>query len=252
MYFGRRKGDKKIKDRARPLREHLNELRWRLLVSSLALITGAGISLIFFRKMIGVLLIPGQKHLSGTGEPIFTEVAELLGVTVKVSLLGGLILALPIIVFQIIRFAAPGLTSTEKRWIYAMLPGAFFCFLGGVAFAYFILIPPVLRFLLTFGGDIATPMIRIGNYLNVVITLLFWMGLAFETPLIMFTLTKIGIVKSSLFSAGRRYAVVLAFVLGALITPTFDPINQTLVALPLIFLYEIGIWLSKLAGRGKQ
>jgi len=201
--------------------------------------------------MISVLLVPGQKHLSGSGEPIFTEVAELLGVTVKVSLLGGLILALPIILFQIIRFTAPGLTGKEKRWIFAMLPGAFFCFVGGVGFAYFVILPPILRFLLTFGGDIATPMIRIGNYLNVVITLLFWMGLAFETPLIMFTLTKIGVVKSSLFSAGRRYAVVLAFVLGALITPTFDPINQTLVACPLILLYEIGIWLSKLANRNK-
>lgn len=215
------------------------------------MISGAGISLIFFRSLINLLLIPGQKHLSGSGEPVFTEVAELLGVTVKVSLLGGIILALPVIVFQIIRFTVPGLTSKERRWIFLMLPGTFVCFIAGVGFTYFILLPPILRFLLTFGGDIATPMIRIGNYLNVVITLLFWMGLAFETPLIMFTLTKIGLVSKNVFSRGRRYAVVLAFVLGALITPTFDPINQTMVALPLILLYEIGIWLSKFATREK-
>jgi len=233
-------------DHPRPLREHLEELRWRLLACVLALILGAGISVAFFRQVIGTLLIPAQRQLSGAGTPIFTEVGELLGVTVKVGLLGGIILALPMITYQIVRFIAPGLTQKEKRWFLAMIPATFLCFLAGIGFAYFILLPPVLRFLLTFGADVATPMIRIGNYINVVATMLFWMGLVFETPLIMFVLARMGVVSPKTFSSGRRFAIVLAFALGAVITPTFDPINQTLVAIPLILLYELGIWLAKL------
>ena len=95
-------------------------------------------------------------------------------------------------------------------------------------------------------------MIRIGNYVNLVTRLLFWLGVAFETPLVMFFLSKIGIVRPETFVRGRRYSVVMAFILGALITPTFDPVNQTLVAVPIILLYEAGIWLAKLGGRGRR
>ncbi|MQF83073.1 twin-arginine translocase subunit TatC [SAR202 cluster bacterium AD-802-E10_MRT_200m] len=234
-------------DTERPLRDHLEELRWRVLVSVLTVFIGAGVSLVFFRRLIGLLLVPAQDHLSVTGTPVFTDVTELIGVAVKVVLLGGLVLGLPMLLYQGIMFIAPGLTSSERRWVLALIPGAFVCFLGGVAFAYYILLPPILNFLLTFGQDIATPMIRIGNYTNVVVTLIFWMGLVFETPLAMFVLAKIGMVSSERFAKGRRFAVLVAFILGAIITPTFDPLNQTLVAAPLIVLYEAGIWLSKLA-----
>ena len=237
------------KDRARPLREHLEELRWRLLLCVVTLLVGAGISLAFFRKLIDFLLVPAEDHLSVTGAPIFTEVTELIGVTVKVGLLGGLVLALPMLVYQAIMFVAPGLTSRERRWTVGLLPGALLCFVAGAAFAYYVLLPPIMNFLLTFGEDIATPMIRIGNYISVVVTLIFWMGLVFETPLVMFMLAKIGVVSPGTLARGRRFAVVMAFILGAMITPTFDPLNQALVAAPLIILYEVGIWLSKLARR---
>ena len=120
-------------------------------------------------------------------------------------------------------------------------------FLAGATFGYFILMPPALRFLLSFGSDIATPMIRVGNYINLVVTLLFWLGISFETPLVMFFLSKIGIVTPKALARQRRFAIVVAFILGAIITPTFDPVNQSFVAVPIILLYEIGIWLAKLA-----
>jgi len=238
-----------MRDTKRPIAEHFNELRWRLSIVVLGVLIGAGVSVAFFRQLVAVLIRPAEDHLSVTGGPVFTEVTELLGVTVKVAILGGLVLALPLLIYQIMRFVAPGLTRKEFRYALLILPGSLVSFAAGVSFAYFILLPPILVFLLTFGGDIAVPMIRIGNYINLVVTLLFWMGVVFETPLIMFTLAKVGIIQANTFAKGRRLAVVVAFLLGAIITPTFDPVNQTLVALPLIFLYEIGIWMAKLARR---
>ena len=131
------------------------------------------------------------------------------------------------------------------------MPVVALAFIGGVAFGYFVLVPPAIDFLLNWGSDIATPMIRIGNYVNVMVMLLFWMGVVFETPVVMFVLAKLGIVSWRGFARWRRYWVVVAFILGALITPTFDPINQSLVAVPLIVLYEAGIWLARLATRGR-
>ena len=129
------------------------------------------------------------------------------------------------------------------------MPGVILSFLGGVAFGYFVLIPPAVNFLLSWGSDLATPMIRIGNYVSIMVTLLFWLGLVFETPVVMFLLAKLGVVSWRTYARWRRYWVLVAFILGALITPTFDPVNQALVAAPLIVLYELGIWLSRFAAR---
>ena len=133
-----------------------------------------------------------------------------------------------------------------------MLPAIAICFLIGATFAYFFLLPPALNFLLTFGSDIAEPMIKVGNYVSVMTTLLFWVGMVFEIPIIIFFLTKIGILKPQWLSKYRKAAYLMAFVLGAIITPTFDPINQSLVAIPIILLYEFGIILSKIAYRGRK
>jgi sec-independent protein translocase protein TatC len=113
------------------------------------------------------------------------------------------------------------------------------------------MLPPALKFLLTFGGEIAQPMIKVGNYVSVLTKLIFWTGIVFEIPLVMFFLAKIGIVKPEWLSKYRKVFYIIAFVLGGIITPTMDPINQTLVAGPIIVLYEVGILLAKLARRKK-
>jgi sec-independent protein translocase protein TatC len=177
---------------------------------------------------------------------------EMIGITMKVSLMGGLVIAFPVILYQVVMFVSPGLTGKEKRYLYALFPGAIASFAAGAAFGYYVLLPPALNFLLTFGSDIATPLIRVGNYINLVVTLLFWLGVSFEMPLIMFFLSKIGVITPRALARQRRYALVAAFILGALITPTFDPINQSLVAIPIIFLYELGIWLARLARLGRK
>ena len=149
-------------------------------------------------------------------------------------------------------FIAPGLTAREKRYLFGFMPAALLAFAGGVAFAYYVLTPPALHFLLTFGGDVAVPMIRVSNIINLMIRLLFWMGLAFETPLIMYLLANLGIVSAPGLGRFRRYWVVVAFILAAIITPTVDPVNQGLGAGPLLVLYEAGIILARIAGRGRN
>ena len=238
-----------MQDQSRPLREHLRELRKRLLIVVIFALIGAAVCVIYFRPLIDFLVLPASGYLSGTGGPVFTEVTEMVGVTVKVALLGGMVLAAPVMVYQVMMFVAPGLTNRERRYVIALIPGALISFVLGITFAYYLILPPMLKFLLTFGQDIAIPMIRIGAYINLVVTMLFWMGLVFETPLVMYLLALLGIVNARVLGRFRRYWVIIAFILAAIITPTFDPLNQASVAVPLLVLYELGVLLARLAGR---
>jgi len=242
-----------VRPREQTLLQHLGELRRRVFICAVAVLVGTFVSFAFFEQIIDILVEPAEDLDLGTGgELIYTEVTELLTTAIKVSFVSGLILASPVLVFQAVMFVAPGLTGREKRYLFAFMPAVILAFVGGVSFAYYVLTPPALHFLLTFGGDVATPLIRISNIINLMIRLLFWMGLAFETPLVMYLLASLGIVSSGSLARFRRYWVVVAFILAAIITPTVDPVNQALVAGPLLVLYELGILLARIAGRGKR
>lgn len=232
-----------------PLREHFRELRSRVLISMVALLVGSAICFYFYEEILTLLITPARRVAGDDVSIIYTEVTELLSTTVKVSLLGGLVLALPVILYNVIRFVAPGLTAKERRILFTFLPAALLAFVAGMAFGYFVMIPPALRFLLTFGGDVAEPLIRISNIINIMIRLLFWLGIAFETPLVMYVLATLGIVNARGFSRFRRLWLVVSFVIAAAITPTIDPLNQAIVAVPLIVLYELGVLLARFAGR---
>ena len=235
-----------------PLMHHLVELRRRLIICIIAIAFGTVIAFSLHKVIISAILGPAAEFADmAQGKPIFTELTEFIGITMKISILGGIVIAIPVIIYHGLMFVNPGITRKERIYIFAGLPVTIAAFLSGVTFGYFILLPPAINFLLTFGSDLATPLIRIGNYVSLTIMLLFWMGLSFETPVIMFLLAKLGVVRSSTFARQRRFAVVGAFILAAVITPTFDPINQTIVAIPIIILYEIGIWLAKLARKEK-
>ncbi len=232
--------------------EHLGELRRRVLVCVIAVIAGSAVSFVFYEQIIELLSRPAYDLEGRDGiKLVFIEITELLTTAVKVSFVAGFVLALPVILYQVIMFVAPGLTGRERRYLFLFLPMALLAFGCGIAFCYFVLIPPALRFLLGF-SDVAEPLIRISNFVNLMVRLLFWMGVAFETPLVMYMLAQLGIVSAQQLSRFRRVWVVLAFLLGAIITPTFDPVNQTLVAGPLLVLYEIGVLLAKLAGRRRR
>ena len=232
-----------------PLREHFRELRFRVLVSMIALLFGSAICFYFYEEILTLLITPARRVAGDDVSIIYTEVTELLSTTVKVSLLGGLALALPVILYHAIRFVAPGLTPRERRILFSFLPAALLAFVGGMAFGYFVMIPPALRFLLTFGGEVAEPLIRISNIVNIMIRLLFWLGIAFETPLVMYVLSVLGIVSARGFARFRRLWLVVSFIIAAAITPTIDPLNQAIVAGPLIVLYELGVLLARIGGR---
>ena len=227
---------------------HLRELRRRIFWSVIALLIGTCIAFVFFRQIIDLLVMPARSFGSTQGlELVYTEVTELLSTSVKVSFMAGFVLSLPIILYHVIRFVAPGLTRSERRSLILFLPAVLLAFVLGVAFGYYVLTPPALTFLLTFGNDVATPLIKVSNIVNVMVRLLFWMGICFETPLILYMLARLGVVGVRGLSRFRRFWLVVAFLLAAIITPTFDPFNQALVAVPLLALYEVGILLARLA-----
>ncbi len=224
---------------------HLEELRQRLIKAIVAVIVCIIPSFVFYQQIFAIITRP-----AGHINLIYTEMTEMIGTIMRVSLYCGLALAMPMIVYQIVRFIAPALTRSEKRALYMILPGIFLSFLSGVCFGYFIAVPPAVRFLLTFGQSIATPQIKVGNYVSLVTTLLFALGVIFETPLVVFFLAKIRVVTPKMLSDRRKYAVLGAFIIAAMVTPTFDPLNQSIIALPIIVLFELSIWLAKLATRG--
>ena len=225
---------------------HLLELRKRLIRSVIAVAVASILAFVFYDWIFYILKLPAENI-----NLIYIEMTEMIGTIMKVCLFAGIILAMPYLVFQGIMFVSPALTPKEKKYVYFILPWIALMFLGGVVFSYFILIPPATRFLISFGADIATPEIRVGNYVSIVARLLLSIGLVFEMPVITTFLARLGIIKPKWLSDRRRTAIIVAFILAAMITPTFDPINQCLVAVPLIVLYEMSIWLAKLVYKGK-
>ncbi|MBI2845540.1 MAG: twin-arginine translocase subunit TatC [Chloroflexi bacterium] len=224
------------------LLEHLSELRYRLILSLLALGAGTVISLVFAREIFQLLLLP-----VGGGTVIALNPTETIVVYFKVSILSGLVLAMPVILYQFIRFLAPGLTPREKRYLYLLVPAASLSFALGVVFAASVILPFAVNYLQGFLSDVVTQTWAISPYIDFVVTFLLAMGLVFETPLVIFFLAKIGIVTPAFLSHYRRHAIVLIAVIAAVITPTPDPFNMMLVMLPLWGLYEVGILLARFA-----
>ena len=220
---------------------HLYELRDRLIKSVIAIAVATVIAFVFADWIFYYLTKP-----AGDIPLIYIEMTEMLGTYMRVSLVAGIALAMPYLVYQVIMFVSPALTPREKKYVFLVLPWIALMFIGGVVFGYFVLIPPALKFLLTFGANIATPQIKVGNYIALVTRLLLSIGLVFELPVVTTFLARIGVVKWKWLADKRRPAIIIAFVVAAMITPTFDPINQSLVAVPLIVLYELSIWLARL------
>lgn len=227
--------------------EHLEELRFRLFISGIFVVIGLGVSVYFGGDIIDFLKKPAEARGRGELELQFIEPFELFVTYFRVSLLGGLILGMPMIVYQGLRFVSPGLNPNERWWLYGTVFGTFVLFLCGVAFAYYVALPPALDFLLDFGGgEIAQANLRVGSYVDFVTRLLFWTGVVFQTPLVVMYLSRFRIVSAGQLLRWWRFAIVIAFVIAAIVTPTIDPVTQSLVAGPIIVLYFLGIVLAVL------
>lgn len=223
--------------------EHLDEMRQRLVVCVITLAVTTAFSLIFVPQLFEIMKHPAPADF----KPIFTEMTEMITTYFKVGLFAGLALAMPMIIYQVVRFVAPALTPQEKRYLYLLLPGVVASFLIGVGFGYFLVLPFTVTYLLNFGGGIADPFIKVGSYFSFIASMLFWIGLAFESPIIIFFLAKIHLISAKKLASYRKYAIVGAFAVAAVITPTPDPIGQAIVAIPLLILFEVGILLARLA-----
>jgi sec-independent protein translocase protein TatC len=230
------------KDQQYTIIEHLEELRDRLMKSVIALTITTLLSFVFAKQFLQLLIAP-----MGETPPVSPSPTTNIVIFAKVALISGVALAMPILVYQLVSFIAPGLTPQEKRYLYLILPGATVSFAAGAAFAYFVMLPTAIPFLKGFLSDIIDPSWFIDKYISFITSLLFWVGVSFETPLVIFFLAKLGIVTPASLSHYRRYAILVIAILAAVITPTPDPFNMILVMAPLIVLYEIGILLAKLA-----
>jgi len=226
---------------------HLQDLRKRLVWMAVAIAVGTGISF-YYRQEIADAL---KTFLDEESELQVIGMTEGIVTAFKLSFTCGLILAIPVVLYEIIMFVRPALTTNEKRYVYTLIPAALLAFGCGATFAFFILLPPAISVLERFGNEFGVVEWRAGDYVSTIIGLLFGIGLCFELPIVMYFLGKIGVITTGGLKRFHRWAIVLAFILAAIITPTPDPINQTLVAAPLILLYLLGTFLVWTAQRGR-
>jgi len=226
--------------------EHLLELRRRVMICVLALAVGVGVSIWPLTKYtVHFLVKPAQQELPGFKLHQF-QLLDYWSTYFRVSLLLGVALAMPVIMYQILAFVGPGLTKQERRWVFPIVLGASLMFVAGMAFGYYAELPPALRFLLKPNTSDVEPTIGVQTYIDTVTRLLLLTGVVFEMPFVIMGLAKIGIVRSRQLLGWWRYAILLAFVLAAIVTPSIDPVTQTVVAAPIVILYLLGVVLAKM------
>jgi len=226
--------------------EHLEELRYRVMWCAGALVVGIGVSIWpLTAYAISFLVQPGKNEIEDFKLHQF-QLLDYWSTYFRVSLLLGLAIAMPVIMYHVLAFVAPALTKEEKRWLYPVVIGASLMFVAGMAFAYYVELPPALDFLLDPNTDDVEPTIGVKTYIDTVTRLLLITGLVFQLPFLIMGLAKIGIVTSRKLIGWWRYALVAAVVVAAIVTPSIDPITQTIVAVPIIVLYGMGALLAKL------
>ncbi|MCK5646229.1 MAG: twin-arginine translocase subunit TatC [Anaerolineales bacterium] len=228
------------------LLEHIGALRVHLFRAIVALFIATGISFAFATRILDFLAEP----IGGIDSLQAIEVTESIGAFMRVSLLSGFALALPYILFEVFSFVNPGLKRRERIFILMSLPFAAVLFIAGLAFAFFVMLPTALPFLLNFMDITTVP--RPSNYIRFVTNLMFWIGISFQFPLLIYALASLGFVRSETLVRGWRIAIIGIAVLAAVVTPTVDPVNMGLVMLPMIVLYFISIFLAKIAQRSRD
>lgn len=225
--------------------DHIEELRHRLLIALIALGLGVVASLVFGEQIVKFLTLP----IGGVEKLQSIEITENLGVFMRVSLLTGVIIAFPVLIYELLMFVLPGLKPNEKRFVVLSIPLATLFFVGGVVFAFLVMLPAALPFLTNFLGVQTNP--RLSSYISFITSLMFWVGVSFEMPLFIYVIARFGLVTPKALLSYWRQAIVLIAILAAVITPTVDPVNMSLMMAPLIVLYFISILFAWFAQRGR-
>lgn len=227
--------------------EHLEELRWRIIKALLSLVVTSALCGIFYDELWQILLYPATRHgITLQNLNVFGQIT----LTIQVCLLSGFILGIPLILYQFWAFIKPGLYRTEQKYVGLISVATMFAFLIGVVFAYFMMIPASLEFAADFQ---AAPQIdnnfTIEAYFGIVLGFILASGAIFEMPVLSWALSRLGIVTPKLLTTYRRHAVVVLLIVAAIVTPTPDPVNQLMMAGPLYVLYEVSIFVSRIAVR---
>lgn len=234
-----------------PFTEHLEELRRRLIACFIAVAVGFALSYAFKERLFYILTQPLITVMKQGETLIYTGLPEAFFTFLKVSLLSGLILASPVIIYQFWMFVAPGLYDREKRLLIPIVLLSSVFFIGGALFGYFIVFPLGFQFFLGFATETIRPMPSMKEYLSFSAKLLLAFGLVFELPLVLTFLARLGIVSVEFLKKSRKYALLLFFVGAALLTPP-DVVTQVLMALPLMVLYEVSILGARIFGKKKE
>jgi sec-independent protein translocase protein TatC len=235
-------------EKTMPLWEHLGEFRMRLIKAALGLLVGMGLSLLFSEQIMAWLREPLLKVLPSGSSLVVLAPQEYFMTELKAALFCGLILACPWIVYQLWCFLAPGLYEHEKSMLFWCVLGASFCFLLGIFFAYYLVLPPAFQFFIDTLPPHVTGAYSIGMLYGFAMTILLGFAMVFQTPLIVFLLVMFNIVSLASLTRHRRIVFVACFVVGAILTPP-DPLTQVMLALPMYALYELSLWLTALAKR---
>jgi sec-independent protein translocase protein TatC len=223
--------------------EHLRELRRRVMISAIVVFVAIVLSFVFREYIFDFLLAPGRDAIEGDEEFRLTSFSptDRIVVIFKLCLYTGLILSSPVLIYETLAFVVPGLTPKERRLLLPSMAGVAFFLLAGMAFAYFIILPASLDFLLNFESDNFRNEIGAANYIDFVSRIIFFVGLAFEIPMVLALLAKLGIVRARQLIRFWRYAIVIIAIIAAVATPTPDMLTMSLVIAPLLVLYVLGI-----------
>jgi sec-independent protein translocase protein TatC len=235
-----------------PFLEHLEELRKRLIRAVAAILIGFGVCIYFSERLYHILAAPIMQLLPEGSSLVFINPTEAFFVYLKVAFLGGLLLTLPYVLYQLWKFISPGLHLHERKLAAPFVIFSAALFYSGTLFAYFFVFRAALYFFLSFATPDLKPMIGMKDYTSLVIMLMLAFGAVFETPILIVFLGLVGLVNSTMLKRGRRYFVVLAFIIAAVLSPTPDVINQTLMAIPMLLFYEVGIFLLGIIERRRK
>jgi len=225
--------------------DHLEELRWRLIYAIIGIVIGSIAAWIFIEPLVEVVLLKPARD-SGAILQNLRPFGQLF-LFVQISIIVGIVVTLPNLFYQLWKFISPALKKNEKKYILAIVIFSTLCFLAGIAFAYFVMLPLALKFAAEFGTEAIKNEFAINEYMSIIISVMLAAGFVFELPMVSFFLTKLGILTPAFMKKYRRHAIVAILVLAAFLTPGADPISQIILAVPLVLLYEISIFISKIS-----
>lgn len=225
--------------------DHLEELRWRIIYTVIGLVAGTIISWIFIDYLIEVILLKPARDTGAILQNLKPFGQFFL--FVQVSIISGFVLSIPNVFYQLWKFISPALRKGERKYILSIVVYSSLCFIAGIVFAYFVMLPIALTFAAQFGSEEITNQFAIDEYFNIIISVMLAAALVFELPMISFFLTKLGILTPDFMKKYRRHSIVIIMIFAAFLTPGGDPISQIVLAVPLVLLYELSIFISKLS-----